>query len=71
MQHQVAAQKDVSMTALQQQGFAGMSPAAAMPQSYDEAVAAAERVLQAAKIAVKAKEDAAADADAPQHVMHG
>ena len=59
------------MTALQQQGFAGMSHAGAMPQSYDEAVAAAERVLQAAKIAVKAKVDAAADPDASQHVMHG
>ena len=59
------------MTALQQQGFAGMSHAGAMPQSYDEAISAAERVLQAAKIAVKAKVDAASDPDAAQHVMHG
>ena len=43
----------------------------AASQSYDEGVAAAERVLQAAKTAVKAKADAAGDADAAQHVMHG
>ncbi|MFM9850177.1 MAG: acyl-CoA dehydrogenase family protein [Hyphomicrobiaceae bacterium] len=48
-----------------------MSHASAASQSYDEAVASAERVLQAAKIAVKAKVDAAADPDASQHVMHG
>jgi (2S)-methylsuccinyl-CoA dehydrogenase len=70
MQHRPAA-KDVHMTALQQQGFAGMSPGSAASQSYDEAIAAAERVLQAAKMSVKAKVDAADDADAPQQAMHG
>jgi (2S)-methylsuccinyl-CoA dehydrogenase len=59
------------MTALQQQGFAGMSPGSAASQSYDEAVAAAERVLQAAKVSIKAKVDAADDPDAPQQAMHG
>jgi (2S)-methylsuccinyl-CoA dehydrogenase len=70
MQHRSAA-KDVHMTALQQQGFAGMSPGSAASQSYDEAIAAAERVLQAAKMSVKAKVDAADDPDAPQQAMHG
>ena len=59
------------MTALQQQGFAGMSPGSAASQSYDEAIAAAERVLQAAKVAVKAKVETANDPDAPQQAMHG
>ncbi len=58
------------MTALQQD-VAGLSHGSAASQSYDEAVTAAERVLQAAKTAVKARVDAAADADASQHVMHG
>ena len=59
------------MTALHQQGFSGMPPGSAASQSYDEAVAAAERVLQAAKVSVKAKVDAAVDPDAPQQAMHG
>ncbi|HEX6610475.1 MAG TPA: acyl-CoA dehydrogenase family protein [Hyphomicrobiaceae bacterium] len=48
-----------------------MSHGSAASQSYDEAIAAAERVLQAAKMSVKAKVDAADDPDAPQQAMHG
>jgi (2S)-methylsuccinyl-CoA dehydrogenase len=45
--------------------------AAGPSQSYEAAIASTERVLQAAKVAVKAKVDAAPDPDAVQHVMHG
>jgi (2S)-methylsuccinyl-CoA dehydrogenase len=59
------------MAGLQQQDSPGLSHGSAASQSYDEAIAAAERVLQAAKVSVKAKVDAANDPDAPQQAMHG